>query len=619
MASDSPPLPEGVNFSQTNACNGVSIHAKDGHSIAIYRPADGETSTAMAILLTHARREMISELRPISKDTRLFAPRSVKDLLQSPKSYWTQWWDKRFDYYDQQVTRLPVMRQPASGHLAEGEHLEFGDLSVEVLSTPGVTREGLTFLVEVGGKRLAFTGNLILHGGKVPDLYSFQDAIRDAKVGAYHGYCGRFGPWIESLEKILAKQPDFLIPCNGPVIGNPPETIDLAIARARSIYANYLSTNALHWYFGEERMRTCADKVLGPDVPMESMPLANHIDLPSWVQHIGTTKLLLSKDRTGFALDVGSPSSLQTLKQVVADGLVTKIEGIWVTHRHNDHTQAVRDAQEAFDCPVYAVKGVADALTEPGAHFSPGISRNAVKRVTTLKDGEAMSWREFDFTARFFPGQMLDHGGLLVTPKDSSSDPVFFIGDSFSPSGIDDYCLMNRNLMREDLGYLKCLSIVRNEIPKNAWLVNQHIPHLFRFSPKELDFLEGRYRERMAMIAEFTPWDDINYAVDEQWAWLSPYGQEVRAGEAFSLDLRITNYSPAKRQFTVKPSGNRFVIMTENTENTVSIESHANGVAKLSGKIADSCPPGVQVVTVSLKSEGWDLPHWCEALIKVVE
>ena len=117
-----------------------------------------------------------------------------------------------------------------------------------------------------------------------------------------------------------------------------------------------------------------------------------------------------------------------------------------------------------------------------------------------------------------------------MQPPAEKGDPVFFIGDSFSPSGIDDYCLMNRNLMREDTGYLRCFQIVREELPENTWLVNQHIPHLFRITEKELDYLEDRYRYRRGMIADFTPCDDPNFAIDEQWAWLFPYGQEADPG-----------------------------------------------------------------------------------------
>ena len=37
------------------------------------------------------------------------------------------------------------------------------------------------------------------------------------------------------------------------------------------------------------------------------------------------------------------------------------------------------------------------------------------------------------------------HDGLLV--KKDGGESVFFVGDSFTPSGIDDYCLLNRKCM----------------------------------------------------------------------------------------------------------------------------------------------------------------------------
>ena len=285
------------------------------------------------------------------------------------------------------------------------------------------------------------------------------------------------------------------------------------------------------------------------------MPFSEHIALPPWCRHMGTTKLLVSSDGHGFALDVGGEQQLQMLRMALADGLIRKIEGIWVTHLHNDHTARVPAAAREFGCPVYAVAEVADGLRRPGAWFLPGLIPEAVDEVVVRKDGENWTWREFTFTSHFFPGQMYNHGGLLVERADHK--PVFFIGDSFSPSGIDDYCLMNRNLMREDTGYFLCLRKVR-ALPRGSWLVNQHIPHLFRFTEQELDYLEERYRKRAAMIADLVPWDDPNYAIDEEWAWFYPYASEARPGERLKVELRLWNHSQRERTFDDPDGGNRW-------------------------------------------------------------
>jgi len=56
-------------------------------------------------------------------------------------------------------------------------------------------------------------------------------------------------------------------------------------------------------------------------------------------------------------------------------------------------------------------------------------------------------WHEFQFTFFDFPGQTLYHDGLLV--QHDGADRPLFAGDSFTPSGIDDYCLQNRDFVGE--------------------------------------------------------------------------------------------------------------------------------------------------------------------------
>ena len=69
-----------------------------------------------------------------------------------------------------------------------------------------------------------------------------------------------------------------------------------------------------------------------------------------------------------------------------------------------------------------------------------------------LTSGTRWCWKESELTVHYFPGQTLYHQALLVRKDGGKS--VCFIGDSFTPSGIDDYCLQNRNLLRADAGFL---------------------------------------------------------------------------------------------------------------------------------------------------------------------
>jgi len=599
-------LPPSLEFRE-GPVNAVAI-VRDGHRLAVNRSGE----PAERLLLTHGRRDVVAYARESRAET-VAAPAASKTFLEGAGAFWNEWWEKRFDYYGQQVTRRPVRNFPASRYLEDGDTIEWRDLVIRHLATPGYTRDAGTYLAEIDGDTVAFTGDLVLAGGKVPDLYSFQDAIPAAKVGAYHGHLGRLAQWLDSLERLAAAEPDLLVPSRGPVSHRPAEDLAAAAEKARAIYRNYLSTNALHWYFGEERMNTCAERVLGPDHGVTGMPFAEHVDLPEWCRHIGTTKLLVSESGRGFVLDVGRTRALDTLKQAVADGLVDGIDGIFATHTHNDHTAAIADAAAAFACPVYAVPRVADVLAHPGRWFLPGVSPNDLGKVEATPDGHRMEWEEFTFTFRFFPGQMYNHGALLV--ERPGHEPVFFIGDSFSPSGIDDYCLMNRNLMREDTGYARCFRIL-DSLPEKTWLVNQHIPHLFRFTGAERSFLVARYEARAERIAEFVPQDDLNYAIDEQWAWFYPYGRTASPGETVTAEVRLWNHSTVPRTFAVEPETRSLEVATP--PEPVSLEARATGPASFEIAVPSDAEPGIHVVTATVRrDDGFVARSRCECLVRV--
>jgi len=82
-----------------------------------------------------------------------------------------------------------------------------------------------------------------------------------------------------------------------------------------------------------------------------------------------------------------------------------------------------------------------------------------------MPEAHKMRWKEFTFTFHYFPGQTIYHDALLV--EKDNAEKIFFIGDSFTPSGIDDYCLLNRNFLHESMGYFYCLNLLRKIPPEH--------------------------------------------------------------------------------------------------------------------------------------------------------
>jgi glyoxylase-like metal-dependent hydrolase (beta-lactamase superfamily II) len=599
-----------VNF-QPGPINGVLVE-QDGHRLAVYGWPDDVATGVEQVLLTHGRRDVVWLARPlVDAGAKAVAPAGELYWLETPQDFWNGFTTSRFHDYAQQTTKVLAEPLPVAQWVKDGDEIDWRGVKFRVLDTAAFTRGSVSYVAEIDGKKIAFTGDLIYGDGKIFDLYSFQDAIPEAQIRGYHGYGSRLAGLVAGLKKVAAEKPDLIVPARGPVIRNPQQAIDKLIARVQALYRNYLSTNALHWYFKEERMRTCGERVLGQGADIQLMPYCRHEQTPDWVFESSTSRLLISDSGHGFLLDCGYQRVIDAVKDLIAKGIVKQVDGIFVTHVHDDHSDMVQAAAEEFQCPVYATAEYADVLERPEAYHLPAMTANAIKDIKVMKDGQTMRWQEFDLTFHFYPGQMYNHGGLFVRKK--GEKPIFFIGDSFAPSGFDDYCVLNRNLLNEDSGYLLCLAKLR-QIKEDFWLVNEHIQYVFSFSAEEMDYLENRYRERIKIQRELFPWDDPNYGVDEQWAVFYPHGATIAAGQPAQLEVRITNHSPAERTFAITPRAqNGLKILTHSEK--ITLKPRASG--SLTVGIEAGRKPGNYLITADIASEGMEFRDWIEALITV--
>jgi hypothetical protein len=243
------------------------------------------------------------------------------------------------------------------------------------------------------------------------------------------------------------------------------------------------------------------------------------------------------------------------------------------------------------------------------------MTANPIRDVKVLANGHKMTWNEFELTFHFFPGQTYYHGAVFARKK--GERPIFFVGDAFAPSGIDDYCVLNRNLVREDSGYLLCLKKLR-DIDEPFWIVNEHIAYVFAFTDKELDYIENRYRDRIAILAELFPWDDPNYGIDEQWAVLYPRTLEVTHKQAVTFEVRVTNYSDKARTFRVTPRLPEGVTLVAPSP-PLNLAAGKSGAAIVVVQVTPKAKVGNQLLTADIESEGMSFRSWVDAVLMVKE
>jgi len=591
------------------------IIEKDDARLVIYGDPSGQINQADMVLLTHSRRDVVWAGRKLIEDgATAVVPDADRDNFVNVERFWTDFATRRFHDYAQQGTKRLTKPMKIGRAVRDGDSFSWKGVPIKVIGTPGYTRQAVSYLIEIDGLRYAFVGDIIYGNGKLLDLYSLQDAVKEAKIGGYHGWAGRMGDLIVSLRKIAAEKPDIIVSSRGMVIRKPDEAIGLLIQRLRKVYENYLSISAGRWYF-KERYDILADRVLGPNPEVNWMPWADVIEKrpPEWIIPISNSRLIVSEDRSGFLVDCGSRRIVNELIKLTEAGKLVRLEGLFITHYHDDHTDNAAAFLEEFKCPVYATGPVVDILERPAAYRLPAMTPNPIPDIHVLPEGHKMRWKEFTFTFHDFPGQTIYHDALLV--EKDNAEKIFFIGDSFTPSGIDDYCLLNRNLMHQSTGYFYCLDFLRR-IPSETLLINEHVVQPFRFSALQLDHMTAAFSKRKALLAELFPWDEPNYGIDERWIRFTPYGEKTGPGRTVHMSVKIFNHSAVPHQFTTTlhlPAG----FDATRTTASISVPPRVEKQVDYDLAVSASAAPGTYVITADVEWDQWKLSRWTEAIIEI--
>ncbi|MBM3758823.1 MAG: MBL fold metallo-hydrolase [Acidobacteria bacterium] len=567
-------------------------------TLAIYSgPAD-------VLLLPEARRHAIGN----TEARQILVPASALDRFRRTAALWNDFATQgRLHDYDNQTTRWPVAEIPAAQPVAAGQALRFAGQPIDVLATPGYTREGLSFGFTAGGQRFLATGNLVHAGGKILDLYSLQDSIPEPKVRGYHGFASRIAALRRSVAAVRQWRPDLIAPASGPLITNPAAALDQLEETLLRCYANYLSTDAYRWYVPAENTAARAKRILGTR-SYDPMPFGETREqLPPWLQATANSRFITAPNGHALLIDCGSKPVPPQLRQWRDAGLFTKLDAIYITHYHDDHTDYAAATAAEFGAAVWSCPGQADILREPARFRLPCLTPNPIPNLDVWRHAESRDWHGFRLTSFDFPGQTLLHGALLVEPP--NGEPVLFVGDSFTPSGMDDYCLLNRNLVGPGVGLHLCLALI--ERLGRPWLVNQHVAPLFRFTAEQVRFQQKQLEARAALLSTLTPLPGANFAVDEQWLRLDPYLQTVAPGAKTTLKAILTNHATTPLEFSLQL----------HTPFSWSCQSPRRRIRVAPGQTATLAFPvsvtTAGVPTLSVSAAGWSLHAWSEAIVRL--
>ncbi|HEX3806416.1 MAG TPA: MBL fold metallo-hydrolase, partial [Gaiellaceae bacterium] len=178
------------------------------------------------VLLTHHHRDQLQGLaRAAEAGARIWAPPVERDLVDQVDRHWlTRPLDDDYDLREDRFSLLEPVE--ITGVAAEYRRERYGGVELFALPTPGHTIGSVSYFAEVGGRRLAFTGDLLYGDGKVWSLAATQ--------WTYTGAEGQIATSI-SCALVADRAPDLLLPSHGEPIADPVPAIERTRASLREL------------------------------------------------------------------------------------------------------------------------------------------------------------------------------------------------------------------------------------------------------------------------------------------------------------------------------------------------------------------------------------------------
>jgi glyoxylase-like metal-dependent hydrolase (beta-lactamase superfamily II) len=576
------------------------VDCGDG-SVAEHLKRLGVTAVEQVLFTHHHRDQACGAWRFQAAGARLVVPAAEQSYFDRVADYWngrkSRW--NLYNFHPHHLMLAEPVRVDATA--TPGQTIAWGPAKIQVLETPGHTDGSVTYLIDVDGRRTAFSGDAIYDQGQVWDISSLQ---KGTQTTDYHGYLGTRPQLKASMERIRQSRPQVLVPSHGRILREPDRAIASLCARLDQCYDKYVAISALRHYF--------------PKLFVDYAGRADHMPIrpgkaaPDCLRHVGTSWIVVSRNKAAFVMDCGSPRVVDALKQMLAKGEIRSVEGLWVTHYHDDHVEAIPQFQKAFPCPCMTDQGVAQVITDPLAWRLPCISASRARVDRPTRDGETWTWQEFKLTAYSFPGQTLYHAGLLV---EGQGVRMFFVGDSFTMAGIDDYCPQNRNPLGAGLGFDRCVTLLDRLRPTH--LFNCHVNDAFDFTAEECRFMRANLAEREKLFGQLLPWDHPNYGTDDSWVRAFPYEQEQPSGAMAVFSVVLTNYSSAPREAQCRAVLPRSWATEPTAWKSASIPARHDGQIPVAFRVPPTVAPGRYVIPIDVRYDRWVLPQWTEAVLVV--
>jgi glyoxylase-like metal-dependent hydrolase (beta-lactamase superfamily II) len=346
------------------------------------------------VLVTHFHRDGVDGLpRAAEAGIRIWVPPAEQDFFTNAREVWAR--ARPENDYDLLQTRFaPVEPVEIAGVVSEYRTRAYGPVEVFTLPTPGHTPGSVTYLVDVGGRTVAFTGDLLYAPGQVWSLAATQ--------WTYSGVEGQAAS-ILSLGVLARRAPDVLLPAHGEPMEDPAPAL-AETQRPLTELMELRREDVEQWDL--ERWLDDPWEVITPHL------LRSRTSFATSYAVLSDSGAALVID-WGYGLWTGYPSGgerwtcrpvLEPIDALKRNHGVRRVEAVVTTHYHDDHVAGANLLRDVEGTEVWAPENVAPILERPPHYDLPCLWFDPIPVDRVLPFGEPIPWHEHELTVHPLPG-----------------------------------------------------------------------------------------------------------------------------------------------------------------------------------------------------------------------
>lgn len=607
----------------TDTCNVYVL--KDGSSALLIDLGDGSVLDHLAelgvkevdwVLFTHHHREQCQGFPRLKGwNARIGGPAAERELFEQPEKFrrMNVRLNDAYTIHGSSYVRPPVRPVPLDRAFSRMDWVGWKGKEIRCIETRGNSPGSLSYLLQEGGRWMAFTGDLMLDGMK---LHNWFDSEWD------YGFSAGIYALANSAGQLEGYDPEWMFPSHGRPISDPGwqlREFGRKLERFEKLYARGYDA---HTYSG-----VWQDPVSTPTAVPHLWRISPHLYKFRGPNFYPNFCLILADSGHGLAVDCGLfdekflDQSIVFMKERLG---LKQIDAMIPTHMHGDHFLQGPHLRKFWGAQLWALDRMQPMCEHPerfdysapiqayGQMFE-GAPLQGVKFDRLFKDGESFEWEGFKFRVDWMPGQT--EFALAVTGRIDGRDVVFtgdnIFGDPTNPSHTGHEAVVAHNSSVLEEGYIRGAE------------------YLSRLEP---DLIMGGHSYVMdhpaAFIERYRSWAyamrnafqdllvDYPYDYDPFWVRVEPYRLKLRAGGSAEVAVHVRNFRDRVQSHYLRfdaPLG----LSVDPGRLEGQVPATARRAFDVRIRAAADCMPGVHLVALDVTLDGRRYGEWFDFVVEV--